>query len=64
MQKFIPKEKLSKEARHALNSARRQTWGDISPVTRKTESKKRYNRKKSDYRFDDHGSRIFVYMAA
>jgi hypothetical protein len=46
MEKFISKEKLSKRERRKLNQARRTTWGAISPVTRKTENKKIYNRKK------------------
>ena len=35
MEKFIPYEKLSKKEKRKLNRARRQTWGAISPVTRK-----------------------------
>lgn len=45
MSKFIPREKLSKKARRALDAQRRAAWG-FSPVTRKVESKKIYNRKK------------------
>ena len=45
MSKFIPREKLSKKARRALDVQRRAAWG-FSPVTRKVESKKIYNRKK------------------
>lgn len=46
MPKFIPREKLGKKARRALDAERRATWG-FSPVTRKVENKKHYDRKKS-----------------
>lgn len=58
MQAFIPREKLGKKARRELDRARRATWG-IAPVTRKAPDKTKYNRKRSDYRDDDYGSRIF-----
>ena len=35
MEKFIPYEKLSKKEQRKINAARRSTWGEISPVTRK-----------------------------
>ena len=44
--RFIPKEKLSKKARRELNAARRTLWV-VSPIPKKVESKKVYNRKKS-----------------
>ena len=44
MKKFIPKEKLGKKARKQLDSEQRTTWA-FSPVTKKVESKKLYNRK-------------------
>ena len=43
--RFIPKEKLSKKARRELNAARRTLWV-VSPISKKVESKKVYNRKK------------------
>ena len=46
MECFIPKEKLSKKARKALDRAGRRTW-ESSPVSRKTENKKRYDRKRA-----------------
>ncbi len=46
MEKFIPKEKLSKKARRALAAKKRATWG-FSPVTKRVESKKVYSRKKN-----------------
>ena len=45
MKKFIPKEKLGKKARKQLDSEQRTTW-TFSPVTKKVESKKLYNRKR------------------
>ena len=47
MDKLIPKEKLSKKKRKELNTQRRGTWGALSPVTRKPENPKAYNRKKA-----------------
>jgi len=46
MEAFISKEKLSKKAQSEFNKARRHTWGVLSPVTRRTDNKKAYNRKK------------------
>ena len=43
--KFTAEAKMSKKARKALNNARRVTWG-FSPVTKKVESRKVYNRKR------------------
>ena len=44
--KFIPREKLGNKARRALDAEKRATWS-FSPVTRKVENKKHYDRKKS-----------------
>ena len=61
MQKFIPREKLSKKARKELDRSRREAW-DFSPVTRRVESKKIYNRKKASHdRYSDGGMRGFSY---
>ena len=46
MPKFIPREKLGKKARRALDAEKRATWG-FSPVTRKVENKKHYDREYS-----------------
>ena len=55
MKKFIPKEKLGKKARKQLDSEQRTTWA-FSPVTKKVESKKLYNRKRKAHdRYDDYG---------
>ena len=54
MKKFIPKEKLGKKARKQLDSEQRTTWA-FSPVTKKVESKKLYNRKRKAHdRYDDY----------
>ena len=47
MDKYIPYEKLSKKKKRELNAKRRSTWGGMSPVTRRTENAKAYNRKKA-----------------
>ena len=55
MKQFIPREKLGKKVRKQLDGERRATWA-FSPVTKKVESKKLYNRKrKSHDRFQDYG---------
>jgi hypothetical protein len=46
MDKFIPKEKLSKKAKREKAAAQRQTWGGLSPVTRKAQNPKAYVREK------------------
>ncbi len=45
MDKFVSKGKMSKKARKRLDAENRKTWA-FSPVTRKIESKKIYNRKR------------------
>ncbi len=47
MEKFVPYEKLSKKEKKKLDQARRGSWGNVNPVSRKVESKKVYNRKKA-----------------
>ena len=47
MEKFIPYGKLSKKEKRKMDLAKRQTWGDLNPVTRKPANSKTYNRKKS-----------------
>jgi hypothetical protein len=53
MDKFVPKEKLSKKAKRKLAKAQRQTWGGINPVTRKPKNPKAYVREKPRYESDD-----------
>ncbi len=60
MAKFIPKAKLSKKTQKALNNKKRVTW-EMNPVTRKTERKKPYSRKrKSCDQYDDYGAGFFM----
>ena len=47
MEKFIPYEKLSKKEKRKMDLAKRQTWGELNPVTRKPENSKAYNRNKT-----------------
>ncbi len=47
MEKFIPRDKLSKKARRALDAERRKGWGPLSPVTRKSPNPKAYDRNKA-----------------
>lgn len=47
MEKFIPYEKLSKKEQQKINKAKRGTWGELNPVTRKPQNSKAYNRKRA-----------------
>ena len=47
MEKFIPYEKLSKKEKRKMDLAKRQTWGELNPVTRKPQNNKAYNRKRT-----------------
>ena len=59
MAKFISREKLSKKARKELDNQKRAVWS-FSPTTRKVESKKLYNRRKSARTWkDDFGMSAF-----
>ena len=53
MAKIIAKSKMNKKARRELDKAQRNTWGALSPVTRKVESKKMYTREKIRREKDD-----------
>ncbi len=56
MNKFIPYEKLSKKEKRKIDAARRNTWSEFNPVTRKPENSKAYNRSKARNRKrEDHG---------
>jgi hypothetical protein len=61
MNKYVPREKLSKKARKQLDSRQRAVW-PCSPVTKKVESKKCYNRKKQTH--DRYPDRVmgFLYL--
>ena len=47
MEKSIPYVKLSKKEKRKLDLAKRQTWGELNPVTRKPPNSKAYNRKRT-----------------
>ena len=47
MAKFIPYKKLSKRKKRELDRKRRNTWGVLSPVTRRAENRRAYNRKRA-----------------
>lgn len=62
MEKFVPYEKLSKKKRRALNAKRRELW-PISPITRKPENPKAYNRKKAQRRDCDDSSSVPLFFS-
>ncbi len=47
MDNFIPYEKLSKKEKRKVDNLRRGNWGGMSPVTRRPENSKAYNRKRT-----------------
>jgi len=47
MEKYIPYEKLSKKEKRKVDAMRRNTWGELNPVTRKPQNSKAYNRKRT-----------------
>ena len=63
MEKFIPYEKLSKKKKRELDADRRTVWA-ISPVTRKSENPKAYNRKKAQKWKNDSGSVLSFFPVA
>lgn len=48
MEKFIPKERLSKAKKRELDKKNRKSWEGIKPFVKKVASKKVYNRKRRD----------------
>ena len=64
MKQFLPREKMSKREKRALDSAKRTTWEGVNPVTRTTENKRTYNRKKSPRSYHDDSTGIFVCRCA
>ncbi|MBO5867536.1 MAG: hypothetical protein J6Q54_01350 [Oscillospiraceae bacterium] len=62
MKKFVPYEKLSKKERRKQDSARRNTWGALKPVTRKPKNSRAYDRKKLQSSWDmSQGSADFLF---
>ena len=65
MEKFIPYEKLSKKEKRKMDLAKRQTWGELNPVTRKPENSKAYNRNKArNWKRDYHETSSGCFFAA
>ena len=60
MEKFVPKEKLSKKAKREWNASQRSSWNGLNPVTRRPENPKAYNRKKLRRSDLDSGEAFFV----
>lgn len=54
MEKFIPYEKLSRKEQRKRNAARRNTWGDLNPATRKPRNSRAYDRNKARNWMRDH----------
>ncbi len=51
---------MSKREKRALDTVKRMDWNGINPVTRKTENKMTYNRKRSPRWYNDDSTGIFV----
>ncbi len=62
MEKFVPYEKLSKKKKRERNAGRRTLWA-ISPVTRRSENPKAYNRKKAQKGMDDSDSVLSLFYS-
>lgn len=64
MEKFVSYEKLSKKKKRELDAKRRNTWGELNPVTRKPANSKAYNRAKARKWSSDDSSTVlsFSYM--
>ena len=60
MEKFIPYEKLSKKKKRELDARRRTLW-TVSPVTRRSENPKAYNRTKAQKWKDDSTSVLSLF---
>ena len=61
MKEFVPAEKMSKKAKKELAKKSRRIW-EVSPVSRKIENKKHYNRKRNSHeRYDNAGMGIFFF---
>lgn len=63
MNRFLPREKMSKREKCALDKTKRHVWAGINPVTRKTDNKKAYDRKRSPRWYDDDSTGIVVSLA-
>ena len=61
-QQYIPLEKQSKRKQKEFHQTQRRDWGSFSPITRKTENGKAYNRKKSKQRSLEYDRRLDFFM--
>ena len=62
MKEFVPAEKMSKKAKKELAKKSRRLW-EVSPVSRRIENKKHYNRKrKSHERYDNAGMGLVFFI--
>ena len=53
MEKYIPYEKMSKKAKREYDKRQRKDWGGLSPVTRRPDDHRAYDRAKAKRdRFD------------
>ena len=59
-QRYVPLEKQSKRKQKEYHAKQRGDWGNVNPITRKVESAKLYNRKKSKRERYDSGLDFFV----
>ena len=59
MKAFVPYEKLSKKQKKEIDKAKRATWGEVIPVTKRIDSAKIYNRKKHQRGGFDSGAGVF-----
>ena len=58
----VPYGKMSKKAKRAFDARKRRDWGGRSPVTRKPENPKAYNRNKEKSRgSDDSLERVILF---
>lgn len=61
MEKFVPYEKMSKKQKREINKEKRNLWS-MNPVTRKSENKKAYNRKKLRRDYDSSAELFLIYI--
>ena len=52
--KYVPLDKRSKREQKEYHTVQRRDWGNLNPITRKVESGKVYNRKKSKQRWREY----------
>lgn len=66
MKSFVPRDKMSKQARKKLDAQNRTTWG-FDPTTKIVKGKKVYDRKKQPRNcepYDSEGCFLFVSLPA